>query len=142
LSMEFPSFGDFYRRFKNDPEKSRGEAFELGRRVGHALMVKLNLKGDDLDTLAKVINAFLREVKSETSAKVEGSKVIFRNRSFCQIMVSARSFNQPWLWLDENFAWPLVAGIASAVNPNVKHKVTSARARGDLVCEHIFEIIK
>jgi len=142
LSIEFPSWGDFYRRFKNDPEKSRGAAFELGRRVGHALMAKLNLKGNDLDTVAMVINAFMREVKSETTAKVEGSKVIYRNRSFCQIMVSARSFNQPWLWLDENVAWPFMTGIVSAVNPYVKHKVTSARARGDLVCEHIFEIIK
>jgi len=141
LNIEFPSWGDFYRRFKNDPEKSRSESSELGRRVGHALMEKLNLKGSDLDTLAMIINAFMREVKGEL-AKVEGNRVVLRNRGFCAIMVSARSFNIPWLWLDANAAWPFLAGLASAVNPNVKHNVTCARARGDLVCEHIFEIIK
>jgi len=142
LSVEFPSWGEFYRRFKNDPEKARSESFGFGSKLGHTLMMKLNLKGDNPDTLAKVINAFMREVKSETTAKVEDSKVIYRNRSFCQIMVSARSFNQPWLWLDENVAWPFLAGLASAVNPSVKHEVTRARAKGDPVCEHVFKITK
>jgi len=140
--MELPSLGDFYKKYKNEPEKSRAESFELGQGVGHELMTKLNLKGDDLDTLATVVNAFMGEVKCETTAKAEGSKVVYHNRSFCPTMVSARSFNQPWLWLDENFAWPFMEGLASAVNPNVKHQVPMARARGDLVCRHEWEISK
>jgi hypothetical protein len=140
--MELPSWGDFYKKYKNEPEKSRGEAFKFGQKVGHELMTKLNLKGNDLDTLATLVNAYMGEVKSETTARVEGSKVVYRNRSFCPIMISARSFNQPWLWLDENAAWPFMEGLASAVNPNAKHQVPEVRARGDLVCRHEWEISK
>jgi hypothetical protein len=140
--VTFPSFADFYRAFKNDTEKAQAVDYDFGKKLGHALMAKLNLKGNDLDTLAKVINTFMREVKTETTAKVEGNKVVYRNRSFCLIMVSARSFNIPWLWLDENAAWPMMAGIAFAVNPNITHRVTHARAKGDPVCEHVFELIK
>jgi len=140
--MEFPLWNEFYKKYKNDPEKCRRECFEIGRRAGRNVMARLNLKGDDPDTLAKVVNAFMREVKSESAAKVEDGRVIFKNRSFCPIMISARTFNQPWLWLDENVAWPIVQGIASAVNPQTEHRVTSARARGDLVCEHVFDITR
>lgn len=140
--MELPSWGDFYKEYKNDPEKCRVKAFELGKTVGHDLMVKLNLKGDDLDTLAAIVNSFMSEVMAEATAKVEGDKVVYRNRSFCPIMISARSFNQPWLWLDENAAWPMMEGLASAVNPNVKHYVPNARAKGDLMCQHVWELTK
>ena len=140
--MELPSWGEFYKAYKNEPGKCQANAFELGKKIGHELMTKLNLKGDDLDTLAAVVNAFMSEVKAETTAKVEGNKVVYRNRSFCPIMISARSFNQPWLWLDENAAWPMMEGLASAVNPNIKHKVPAARANGDLVCQHVWELTK
>ncbi|MDD2666536.1 MAG: hypothetical protein PHD13_06050 [Methanocellales archaeon] len=136
------SWGDFYRKFKNEPEKAQEYSFEFGKKMGKALMAKLDLKGNDLDTLAKVVNAFMEECKTEVTAKVEGDKVIYRNRSFCLMMVSAKSFNIPWLWIDENCSWPTLGGLASVVNPNIKHKVTFARARGDPLCEHTFEIIK
>jgi len=140
MVMEFPAWGDFYKGLKNDPDKAQQESFELGTRVGHALMARLDLKGADLDTLVLVLNAFAREVRSEPTAKVEGNKVVITNKSFCPIMVSARAFNIPWHWLDENAGWPFFKGLASAVNPNVEHKVAKARAKGDLLCEHIFEI--
>jgi hypothetical protein len=138
--MELPSWGDFYKKYKNDPGKSRAEAFELGKETGRALISKLGLEGDDLNTLAVVVNAFMGEVKAETTAKVDGDKVVWDNRSFCPIMVSARSFNQPWLWLDENAAWPFLEGLAVAVNPNAKHQVPAARAKGAPVCRHVWEI--
>jgi hypothetical protein len=140
--MELPSLGDFYKKYKKEPEKSRAESFELGQGVGHELMTKLHLKGNDLDTLATLVNAYMGEVKSETTARVEGNKVVYRNRSFCPVMISARAFNQPWLWLDENYAWPFMEGLASVVNPNVKHQVPMVRAKGDLVCRHEWEISK
>jgi hypothetical protein len=65
-----------------------------------------------------IINAFMREMKTETTAKVEGNKVIYRNRSFCLMILASKSFNIPWLWLDENAAWPCMAGLALAVNSN------------------------
>ena len=138
--MKLPSWGDFYKIYKNEPDKCRSEAIELGKNIGHELMAKLNLSGDDLETMAAVVNAFMSEIKAETTAKVEGNKVVCYNRSFCPIMISTRSFNQPWLWLDENAAWPMIQGLASAVNPNIKHYVPDARAKGDLVCKHIWEL--
>lgn len=140
--MELPSWGDFYKTYKNEPDKCRVEALELGKKVSLELMTKLNLSGDDLDTMAAVVNAFSGELKSEATAKVEDNKVIAYNRAFCPIMVSARSFNQPWLWLDENAAWPMMQGLASAVNPNIKHYVPEARVKGDLVCRHVWELIE
>ncbi len=138
--IDLPSWGDFYRKYKNSPEKSRAESFELGQKVGRQLMAKLKLEGNDLATLARLVNAYMSEVKAETTAQVEGNKVVYYNRSFCPIMVSARSFNQPWLWLDENAAWPFMEGLASAVNPDVKHQVPRVRAKGDTVCRHEWEI--
>lgn len=136
----YPSWRDFYNRFRHDIPAARGNAFELGKKTGGMLMTKLSLKGDDLDTLAKVVNAFMEEFKTEPTAKVEGDKVIYRNRSFCLMMVSAKSLNIPWLWLDENVAWPVLAGLASSVNPRAGHRVLKARVRGDSICEHIFEL--
>jgi hypothetical protein len=137
---ESTSWLDFYKTFKCDTDGARAFSFDFGKKAGSALMAKLSLKGDDLDTLAKVVNAFMQEFKVEPTAKVEGDKVIHRNRSFCLMMVSAKSFNIPWLWIDENAAWPTLAGLASSVNPKAKHRVLKARARGDPICEHVFEI--
>ncbi len=114
MSMELPAWGDFYMKYKNDPQKCRAEAFDLGRTAGLKLMAKLNLKGDNLDTLAVVVNALMAEPKAETTARVEGNKVVYYNRSFCPVMIAARSSNQPWLWLDENAAWPMLQGLGSA----------------------------
>ena len=141
MSMQAPSWKDYYQTYKNDPEKGQRWAFDYAKTIGQSLMTKLNLKANDLDTLAKVLNAFFREIKAESSAKVEGNKVIARNRTFCRIMISAKEYNIPWLWLDENAAWPIMQGLGSAVNSNIKHHVTCARVRGDEVCEHVWELI-
>lgn len=140
MSIQIPSWSDFYRAYKNDPEKGQRWAFDYGKTIGQGLMTKLNLKANDLDTLAKVLNAFFKEIKTESSAKVEGNKVVVQNRTFCGIMISAKEYNIPWLWLDENVAWPLMQSLADAVNPNIKHRVNSARVRGDEVCEHVWEL--
>jgi hypothetical protein len=138
--MELPSWGDFYKVYKTDPQKCRTYAFELGKSAGLQLIARLKLEGNDLDTLAVVVNALMSELKTETTARVEGNKVVWYNRSFCPVMIAARSFNQPWLWLDENAAWPMLQGLGSAVNPAVKHYVPSARAKGDLVCQHVWKL--
>lgn len=140
--MELPSWGDFYKKYRNEPDKCRTEAHELGMKVGRELMSKLNLSGDNLETMAAIANAFMSDIKAETTARVEENKVVWYNRSFCPVMISARSFNQPWLWLDENVAWPMMQGLATVVNPNIKHYVPSARAKGDLVCQHVWELIE
>jgi hypothetical protein len=140
--MELPVLSDYYKKYKNDPQQCRAETLALGKRYGQELMNRLKLKGDDLATLAAVVNAFMAEIKAETNARVEDNKVIYYNRSFCPIMITAKSFNQPWLWLDENAAWPLMQGLSSAVNPNIRHYVAHARAEGDLVCQHVWELDK
>ena len=61
--MELPSWGDFYKIYKNEPDKCRSEALELGKNIGRELMAKLNLSGDDLETMAAVVNAFMSEIR-------------------------------------------------------------------------------
>ncbi len=133
-----PAPSEFYTRFKDDPEGARREAFRVGEAIGHALMRELHIAGDDLHAIAKVVNAFARQ--GATVVTVRGNKAVLVNKAFCPIMASSLSLNIPWTWLCSNLGWPMMEGIAHAVNPKADMKVGSRRAEGALVCEHFFEI--
>jgi len=62
------------------------------------------------------------------------------NTAFCPMMTSALTLNIPWKWLCPNLGWPLIRGIAHAVNPKAELKMGSWRADGASVCKHITEI--
>jgi hypothetical protein len=138
--VSIPSLREFYNRFKNSPEKASQEAFKMGQAAGRLAAQKLGLKGNDLNAIAKLINAVLSEAKYGDAATVEGDKVVLRARYYCPIMVAAASLKLPWEWLDKNFAWPWMKGVASVANPTVEFKVKLWRAKGDSLCEHFFEI--
>ena len=101
-------------------------------------MAELHITGDDLQALAQVLNAFGR--KTGTVVTVRGDKVESVNMAFCPIMTYAMTLNIPWKWLCPNLGWPLIRGIAHAVNPKAELKMGSWRANGASVCEHFVEI--
>lgn len=136
--MSLPSLNEFYSRFKDDPETAQQEAFKTGEAIGSAFIREHNIKGDDIQTMAKVLNAFGQQTSTLTT--VQGNRAIVSNRGFCPIMASSISLNLPWKWLCRNYGWPLIRGIAHAVNPKAKVNVGSWRADGDQLCEHIYEI--
>jgi hypothetical protein len=130
----------FYEDFKNDTEAAKRVAFQLGREMGQEWKERYNIQGDDLEAVAEILNAAMRNVVSDPTARVEGNKVIMENRSFCVIMRASLSLNLPWEWMDKYYAWPWLEGIVSVIRPDIKMKVLSARHRGDKVCVHSFEI--
>ena len=136
--MSVPATDEFYRKYKDNPEAAQQEAFKRGEAIGFALMKELNIKGDDLQALAKILNAFGKQVSTLTT--IQDNRAIVANRGFCPIMASALSLNIPWEWLCRNMGWPIIRGIAHAVNPKAKMNIGSWRAEGDKLCEHIYEI--
>jgi len=138
LSLPIPK--DFYEQFKNDPEAARRAAFQIGKEMSQVLRKKNDIKGKDLEAVAKLLNAFMITMSCYPSAKVDGNKVTLINSGFCAMMRAAMTLNIPWEWLDTNYAWPALHGMASTVIPDIKIRVPSARCRGDPACIHIFEI--
>lgn len=129
---------EFYNKFKDDPDAAKEEAFKLGEAMGKAYTSKHNIKGEDIETMSKVLNAILQQTSTVTT--IQGNKAIVANKGFCPIMASSMSLNLPWKWLCSNFGWPVVQGIVHSVNPNAKLNIGSWRATGGKVCEHIYEI--
>jgi hypothetical protein len=138
--ISWPSPKEFYDQFKDDPESGQKTAFKFGHEMGQEFMRRNGIKGDSLEAVAELLNAMMSTVKCEPSARVDGNKVILRNTGFCLIMRAAMAFDIPWGWIDTNFAWPWLEGIASTVRPDIKMKVEAARYRGDPICIHVFEV--
>jgi len=115
----------------------------MGQATGRGIVQRIGLEGNDAEAIAKLFNAFFKEAnwESEGGVTVEDSKVALRAGYVCPIMVSAMSLKLPWDWLDQNFAWPMMKGVASAVNPSIEFKVGKTRYKGDPICEH-FVVMK
>jgi hypothetical protein len=139
MLMSFRSPKEFYEKFKHDPEAARTTAFEIGKEIGDALLRNLCIQGNDLETLAKVLNEFQRNVQGEPSAKAEGNRVMMQCSGLCPIMRAALTLNIPWEWLDTNYAWPMIEGIASHIVPDIKLRMLSTKSRGDSACVYVFE---
>jgi hypothetical protein len=140
--MSWPTPKEFYDRFHDDPEKAKKTAYQIGREVGQILKQSNNIRGDNLEAVAQILNAAMTSVRSEPSAKVEGEKVVKRDRGFCIIMRSSLTLNLPWEWMDANYAWPWLEGIVSTVRSDIKMSVETARAKGEPLCTHVFEITR
>ena len=146
--LSYFSPGEFYRRFRNDPEAARRVAFQIGQEMGQALKQRYHVQGEGLQGLVELIYAFGRSshagvpgiVSDSASVEIEGEKLVMRNSGFCAVMRAALTLNIPWEWLDTNLAWPALEGMASVIRPDIKMRVSSARCRGDAACTHIFEI--
>jgi len=139
VDLSLPSPKEFYERYKDDPEDARDSAFKLGRELGDVLRGRLEDPGDDLETVAAILNEFQRTVQGEPTAKVEGDRVVMRCSGFCPVMRAAMTLSLPWRWLDDNLALPLVRGVASTIISGIKLRIPSAKSRGDSTCVYVFE---
>jgi hypothetical protein len=139
VSMSLPSPKEFYEQFKNDPEAAQNTARKMGQELSQIFLCKLGIRGDGLETVAEVLNEFQRTVQGDPNAKVEGDKVTMHCSGFCPVMRAALTLKLPWAWLDSNFAWPMIQGIASYIIPDIKLRVPSTKNRGDPACIYIFE---
>lgn len=137
LSKISPS--EFYSEFKNNPEEAKRIAFKLGQDAGAMLKSKNNIRGDDLQAVADMLNAFMR-ISMVGRAKVEENRVVIFNTGLCFVMRAAMTLGIPWEWLDNNLAWPVLEGVVSAVRPDMRMRMQLAMSRGDKTCLHVFEI--
>jgi hypothetical protein len=138
--ISWPTPKEFYDQFKDDPEAGKKTAFKFGQEVAREFMRRDGIKGDSLEAVAEILNTMMITCKTEPSARVEGNKVVLRNTGFCLMMRAAMAFDIPWGWIDNNYAWPTLEGLASTVRPDIKMKVEAARYRGDPICIHVFEV--
>jgi hypothetical protein len=132
----------YYDRFGDDALQVSKEYFsQVGRMFGQNIKQSLNITTSDVNALAKVLDAFLMQAAGVTgAAKIEGNQVIMVNKGFCPVMASVKTLNGPWDKIDLYYGWPMIEGIASAVNPNVRMEVPETRHRGDKSCKHVFTI--
>jgi hypothetical protein len=138
--MSFPSPKEFYEKYENNHTDARKVAREIGLGIGRQLLQRLNIQGGSLEAVAAVLNEFQKEVQGEPNALVQDRKVIMRCTGFCPIMRTALTLNIPWKWLDDNFALPLVEGIASYIISDIKLRLPQMKSRGDSECLYIFEV--
>ena len=138
LSLCLPK--EFYERFKDNPEGAREEAFKHGQEMSQFLLRKLGIEGNNLETIAAILNEFQKIVQGQPNAKVEGNRVTMRCIGLCPIMRAALTLNIPWTWLDDNFALPMFQGMTSLIMPDIKLRLVSAKSRGDPACIYIFEV--
>jgi hypothetical protein len=133
--------GEFYRKYKNHPiEDIRRVSFEQGLAFGRHIKGQLGIKGDDVEAIAAVLRAVLKDEPTAKVMGVEKGRVLLRNSGFCPLMTACQSMNLPWTWLCSALGWPFFHGLASAVNPKVDLTMTMRREKGAPHCDHIFEI--
>ena len=137
--MRLPSPKEFYEKYENDPEAGRKEAYKKGQELGRALIKNITNPKKDLDTVTSLLNEFQKSVQGSPTAKVVDGKIVMECSGFCPIMRAAITMNLPWLWLDENLAWPLIEGIVSAQMPQLKLDIIKMKSKGDHSCIYVFE---
>lgn len=138
--LSFPRPKEFYEQFKNNPKAARRAAFQVGQKMGQVLKQRYSIQGESLEAVAEILNAAMRILQIESTAKAEGGNVVLRASGFCPIISASVAFNIPWTWLDINLAWPWLEGIASNIRLDIKLTIQAARNRGDSACLHLFEI--
>ena len=135
----------FYKDYKDKPEEeAKAFAYQQGKTFARALMEKMSIKGNNLESIAAV----LREVlKYEPTARVEvhGDEIHLINEGFCPVMETSLAFNLPWEKMCRIMGWPFFTGLAHAINPNavfITPEELKWRLKGDPYCFHIFRIEK
>jgi len=101
---------------------------------------QLGITGDDLEALAALLRAVLKDEPTARIMSVEKARVLLRNSGFCPLMTACLSMNLPWTWLCSALGWPFFHGLASAVNSKVNLTMSKRREKGDPYCDHTFEI--
>ena len=132
---------EFHKKYGGYPiGEIRKVSYEQGLAFGRSIKAELGLRGDDIETLAIVLRAAMRDEPTAKIMGVEEGRIHLRNSGFCPLMTACLSMNLPWTWLCSVLGWPFFHGLASAVNPKIDLTMTKRREKGDPYCDHIFEI--
>jgi hypothetical protein len=132
---------EFHKKYGGYPTgEIRKVSYEQGLAFGRSIKAELDLKGEDIETLAIVLRAAMRDEPTAKIMGVEEGRIHLRNSGFCPLMTACLSMNLPWTWLCSVLGWPFFHGLAAAVNPMIDLTMTKRREKGDPYCDHIFEI--
>lgn len=118
---------------------------ERGFKKGKYLIDKYGIKGHDINTVRKLIEAYVDDDPGRTAKpdiRLEDGKLIIESNGFCPLIESAKILGIDMGYTCPYSTRPYFLAICKAVNPNVKHKNTKWRAKGDEVCQEIFWIEK
>ena len=149
MSLTIPSdwfvnpkvLGEFYGKYKNYKiDEIRKVSFEQGLTLGLSLRKQLGILGMDVESIAVLLKAVLKDEPTAKVMNVENGRVLLRNSGFCPLMTACLSMNLPWTWLCSSLGWPFFHGLASAINPKVNLNMINRREKGSPYCDHIFEI--
>lgn len=116
---------------------------ERGFKKGKYLMDKYGIKGMDINAVKKLIEAYVDDDPGRTAKpdiRLEGGKLIIESTGFCPLIESAKILGIDMGYTCPYSTRPYFLAMCKAVNPNVKHKNTKWRAKGDEVCQEIFWI--
>jgi hypothetical protein len=126
-TLSIPSPSEFYSQFKNNIEEGKRMAFKIGQECGGKEKSFYNIQGDDLEAIADILNAMAMRFHVGGHATVEENRVVMRNIAFCAVMRASMTLGIPWEWLDSNYAWPYLEGLVSAIRPDIRRSIPSAR---------------
>jgi hypothetical protein len=116
---------------------------ERGFKKGKFLVKKYGIKGNDLEAVKKLIEAYLKEDPERTAQptiELKGNELTIESQGFCPILISAKMLN---INMDNTCPFstrPYFLAMCRAVNPKIQHKNTKWRAKGDDVCKESFWI--
>jgi len=119
------------------------EAFieKLGIKMGTQIKEKEGITGSGIEDIEKLFIAFTRPLSSGAAAKsmVEGNKltIIRESPSLCPGIYVAKQLKAPLETVCQTVNFPMMRGVAKAVNPNAKQ--TSIQLSEDR-CEEIIEV--
>jgi len=116
---------------------------ERGYKKGEYLKEKYSIEGDDINAVKRLIEAYVDDDPGRTARpviKLEGDKLIIESSGFCPLIISAKILDIDMSHTCPYSTRPYFLAMCKAVNPNVKHKNTKWRAKGDEICQEIFWI--
>jgi hypothetical protein len=114
---------------------------ERGYKKGEYLKEKYGIEGKDLEAVKKLIEVYIGDESERTSApeiRLEDDRLIITSTGFCPLIESAKILDINMAYTCPYSTRPYFLAMCRAVNPNVKHKNTRWRAKGDEVCQEIF----
>ena len=133
-----------YKKFGNDAlTVAKDYCYNMGKLNGQRIKQMMGITGSDVNAIAAVWKVVLEQnfgIKAKEGLRVEGNKVIGENKGFCPMMVAVDITKAPWETMCSSLSWPMMAGMAAAVNPNAKMEVPESRCWGNNRCLHVVTV--
>ena len=113
----------------------------MGVKMGTQIKEKEGITGSDLQDVEKVFHTFTRPLTSGATAKsvLEGNKltIIRESPALCPGIYVAKQLNVPLEYVCKTVNFPMMLGVAKAVNPHAKHaSIHLSEER----CEELIEV--